>query len=154
MGAPVHHGGEADVAADEEDSNAFGGVHLVPGEGEEVDVFEGAFGGEVERELAGDLDGVGVEEGSGFVGDGGQFLDGLDDAGLVVGVHDGDEFGVGPEGGFEGRGFDEAFGGAGEEGDLNWAEGSDSGFVEGFGGVEDGVVLDVGGDEVGRAGLI
>jgi hypothetical protein len=44
MGAAVEHGSEANVAADEEDSDAFGGVHLVAGEGEEVYVFEGAFG--------------------------------------------------------------------------------------------------------------
>ena len=119
VGAAVEHGGEADVAADEEDSDAFGGVHLVAGEGEEVDVLEWAFGAEVEGELAGDLDGVGVEEGSGVVGDGGEFGDGLDDAGLVVRVHDADEFGVGADGGFEGGGLDEAFGCGGEEGDFD-----------------------------------
>ena len=69
--APVHHGGETDVATDEEDSDAFGGVHLVAGEGEEVYVLERAIGREVEGELASDLDCVGVEEGSGLVGDGG-----------------------------------------------------------------------------------
>jgi hypothetical protein len=42
--AAVEHGSEADVAADEEDADAFGGVDLVAGEGEEVDVFEWAFG--------------------------------------------------------------------------------------------------------------
>ncbi len=77
--------GEADAAADEEDSGALGGVHLVAGDAEEVYVFEFAGGAEVEGELAGGLDGVGVEEGSGGVGDGGEFGEGLDDAGLVVG---------------------------------------------------------------------
>ena len=81
--------------------------------------LSGPFGAEVEGELAGDLDGVGVEEGSGGVGDGGEFGDGLDDAGLVVGVHDADEFCVGAEGGLEGGGLDEAFGGGGEEGDFD-----------------------------------
>jgi hypothetical protein len=88
--AAVEHGGEADVAADEEDSDAFGGVDLVAGESEEVDVLERAFGREIERELARGLDGVGVEEGAGGVGDGGEFGDGLDDAGLVIRVHDAD----------------------------------------------------------------
>ena len=42
VGAAVEHGSEADVAADEEDADAFGGVHLVAGEGEQVDVLERA----------------------------------------------------------------------------------------------------------------
>ncbi len=68
---------------------------------------------EVEWELAGCLDGVGVEESAGGVGDGGEFGDGLDDAGLVVREHDADEFGVGADRGLQGCGFDDAFGGAG-----------------------------------------
>jgi len=42
--AAVEHGGETDVAADEENADAFGRVDLVAGEGEEVDVLEWAFG--------------------------------------------------------------------------------------------------------------
>ena len=42
--AAVEHGGEADVAADEESADALGGVDLVAGEGEEVDVFEWTLG--------------------------------------------------------------------------------------------------------------
>ena len=67
--AAVQHGGEADVAANEENADAFGGVDLVAGEGEEVDVPEWAFGAQVERETAYGLDGVGVEESAGSVGD-------------------------------------------------------------------------------------
>ena len=70
------------------------------GEGEEVDVLEWAVGTKVEREFACGLDGVGVEERAGRVGDGGEFGDRLDDAGLVVRVLDADELGVGAEGGF------------------------------------------------------
>ena len=65
VGAAEHHRIEADAAACEEDADALGGVHLVAGDGEEVDVLEQAIGAEVEGELAGGLDGVGVEEGSG-----------------------------------------------------------------------------------------
>jgi hypothetical protein len=97
--AAVQHGGEADVLADEEDADAFGGVELVTGEGEEVDVLKRTFGAQVEWEFAGGLDCVGVEERAGGVGDGGELGDGLDDAGLVVGEHDADEFCVGAEGG-------------------------------------------------------
>jgi hypothetical protein len=42
--AAVQHGGEADVATNEESADALGGVDFVAGEGEEVDVFEWAFG--------------------------------------------------------------------------------------------------------------
>ena len=113
VGAAVEERGEADVAADEEDAGALRGVHLVAGDGEQVDVLERGLGAEVEGELAGGLDGVGVEESAGGVGDGGEFGDGLDDAGLVVGEHDGDEPRVGAEGGCEGGGLDEAVRGAG-----------------------------------------
>ena len=97
--AAVEHGGEANVAADEEGADALGGVDLVAGEGEEVDVFERALGAEVEREPAYGLDGVGVEESARGVGDSGQRGDGLDDAGLVVGEHDADELCLGADGG-------------------------------------------------------
>lgn len=142
VGAAVEERSEADAAADEEDSGALGGVHLVAGDAEEVYVLEVAVGGEVHCELACALHGVGVEEGSGGVGDGGERSDGLDDAGLVVGEHDGDEFGVGTDGGGEGAGIDDAPGVAGEEGDFDALLG------DGLCGVEDGVVLDAGGDEV------
>jgi len=114
----------------------------VAGDSEEVDIFEGAAGAEIERQLAGDLHGVGVEESAGGVGDGGERCDGLDDAGLVIGEHDGDEFGVGANGGDEIGRFDEALGSGGEEGDVDVAA------LERFGCVKDGVVLEAGGDNV------
>jgi hypothetical protein len=104
------------------------------------------FGAEIERELAGGLDGVGVEECSGSVGDGCEFSDRLNDAGLVVREHDADEFCVGADGGFECGGFDNALRSGLEEGDFDFV------FRERLGGVEDGVVLDGGGDEVGGFG--
>ncbi len=143
VGAAVHHWVQADVAADEEDTDALGRVHLVAGDGEEVDVLERAVGAEVERDLACGLDGIGVEERTGGVSDGGECGDGLDDAGLVVRVHDADEFGVGADGADEFGRLDDALRGAGEEGDVDVA------VLERLGGVEDGVVLDAGGDDVG-----
>ncbi len=109
MGASVEEGREVDAVADEEDSGSLRGVHLVAGEGEEVDVLEGSGevgAAEVEGELGGCLDGVGMEEDGGVVGlgDAGELADGLDGSGFVVGEHDGDEFGVGAEGGMEGVG--------------------------------------------------
>ena len=100
------------------------------------------MGAEVYGELAGGLDCVGVEECSGGVGDGGECLDGLDDAGLVVGEHDADEACGGANGVEEGVGLDHAMGVGSDEGDVDVA------VFEGLGGVEDGVVFDVGGDDV------
>ena len=148
VGASVEEWGELDAFADEEDAGALRRVHLVAGEREQVDVLE--LTGEVDGELGGGLYGVGVDENLGGVafgvglGEAGDLAYGLDCAGLVVGEHDGDEFGVRLEGGFEGCGVDEAVGGGSEVGDFEAAA------LEGFGGVEDGVVLDLGGDEVGR----
>jgi len=144
--ATVEHGGEANVAANEEDADALGGVDFVARDGKEVDVLERAFGAEVEREPAHDLDGVGVEESARGVGDSGQRGDGLDDAGLVVGEHDADEFCLGADGGEQGGGLNNALRGAGENGYFYLL------FGEGRGGAEDGVVLDAGGNEVSGCG--
>ena len=96
VGAAVEEGGEPGAGAEEEGAGAAGGVHFVAGEGEEVYVLE--LTGEVEGELAGGLDGVGMEEGAVGPGDARQLTDGLDDAGFVVGEHEADESGVGLEG--------------------------------------------------------
>ena len=101
---------------------------------------------DVERELARGLDGIGVEERAGGVGDFGELANGLEDAGFVVGEHDRDEAGVGLEGGFESGGLDAAGGGGLEKGDFDAAS------LQSFGGVEDGVVLDLCGDEVCAGG--
>ena len=75
-------------------------------------------------------------------GEGGESGERLDGSGFVVGEHDGDEAGFGAEGAGEGFGLDDAVRVAGEEGDF------DALFAEGLCGMEDGVVLDGGGDEV------
>lgn len=87
-----------------------------------------------------------MEEGSGFVSDAGKFGNRLDDAGFIVGQHDADEAGVGPEGCTKARGGYKTFGIARQKGDL------DPAFGECLGGVEDGVMLDLRGDEM-LAGL-
>jgi hypothetical protein len=69
--AAMEHRGETNVFADEEDADTLGGVDLVAGEGEQVDVFQGAFCAEVQRELGRGLDGVGVEQSARSVSDGG-----------------------------------------------------------------------------------
>jgi hypothetical protein len=146
--AAVEERRELHAFADEEDAGALRGVHLVAGEREQVDVFE--VEREVERELGGGLHGVGMDEDGGVegLGDAGKFAEGLDGSGLVVGEHDGDEPGVRLERGFKGGGVDDAVGVGSEVGDFDAA-----GF-ERLRGVEDGVVLDLGGDEVGWLVLV
>jgi hypothetical protein len=140
--ASVKHRREADTAADKEGTDAFGCVYLVTGEREEVNVLERTARTEVEGELACGLDGVGMEERSRGMGDAGKFGNGLNDAGLIVRKHDAHEFGVGAKRRFESCGFDETLRSAGEEGDIDIAGG------ERLGGVEYGVMLDGGRDEV------
>ncbi len=92
--AADHERPEGRAAAHEEDADALGGVQLVAGEGEQIDVGQGPP--EVEGKLADRLRGVGVEDDRrvGLLGEARQLLDGEDHAGLVVGVHDGREQGV------------------------------------------------------------
>ena len=130
------------------------------GEGEEVDVLESsgevwstkgdARSTKIEGKLGGGLDGVGVEAYGGVVGpgDAGELADGLDGSGFVVGEHDGDELGLGTECGTEGVGIDQTVGCGREIGDV------DAAAMQGLGGVEDGVVLDFGGDEVSWLALV
>ena len=63
---------------------------------------------DVERQLAGRLHGVGVEQRAAGVGDGGELGDRLDGADLVVGVHHRDQRGAVGDGGREGGRIDDA----------------------------------------------
>ena len=119
-------------------ADTLGSVHLVAADGKQV----AADLTNVEGHLAGGLDGIDVEEGSGFGGELGDGFNGLEDAGLIVGKHDGDEARRGSEGGADGVGRDEAAGRGVNEGDL------DAAFSETARGMEDGGVLNGGGDEV------
>ena len=97
---------------------------------------------DVDGDFAGSLDRVGVE---GDAGVGGNFADcfnRLDHAGFVVGHHDADELRVGLEGGADLSRIDHAGGSHGQNGD------SDAARLGLFGGVQDRVMLDGGGDEV------
>ncbi len=65
-------------------ANALGCVHLVPDDGEQVDV---QFGN-VDWNLADRLGGIGVQQGAVLMGDGGEFGDRLQHTGLIIRVHD------------------------------------------------------------------
>ena len=148
--SPVEERRKMHVFADEEDACALRGVHLVAGDGEDVDVLERS--GEVEWELGGGLYGVGVNEDSGIVG--------LGDAGVLPDAPNSRTIHALPSSlclkavtttlsddntkrGFEGVGVDEAGARGSEVGDVDVAA------AQGLRGIEDGVVLDLGGDDVG-----
>ena len=86
--AADHHRPPRRAAADEEHAHPLRRVELVPGERQQIDVAE--LAGQVDRQLADRLRGVGVEDDRriGFLGDSRELLDGEDHARLVVGVHD------------------------------------------------------------------
>ena len=108
------------------------------GEREHVDVV----GDDVDGDLADGLDGVGVEDDALFVAERADFLDRLDDADFVVGVHDRDEDGLVVHGALEVFDVDEAVALHGEIGDAEAL------LFELLAGVEDGLVLGDFGDDV------
>src|SRR5215475_4595208 len=97
---------------------------------------------DIERQLTRGLNGIGVKEGSTSVGDTRERVDGLDDASLVIGIHDAHKACVGLESGEKSSRLDDALGSDWQEGDFDATRG------ERLGGVEDCVVLDGRGDEV------
>ncbi len=131
-------GPQWDAFADVEGADALRCVHFVARDRDQV----GAEFAEVDGQFADGLHGVGVEERPAAVGENADGLDRLEDARFVVGEHDGDEGGVGTESFADLVGGDEAFGSWGKVGDV------DALLFELLSGVEDGVVLDGGGDEV------
>lgn len=135
----MDEGGDGGSFPDVEGADAFGSMEFVGGEGDEVD----GMGGDVQGNFSGGLYGVGVEEGLVFMGDLGEFVDGLDGSDDVVGGHDGDESGIGSERGFEGFGVDEAVLVDGELGDF------DALVLEVAAGLQDGGVFDGADDDVG-----
>jgi hypothetical protein len=114
----MNHGGKTNAAADVEDADSLGRVDLVTGEREKVNVLEEAVWADVEGKLAASLYGVGVEESAARVRDSRERVDGLDDASLVVGVHDADETRVGLERAQECCRLNDALRSDGKEGDL------------------------------------
>ena len=83
-----HNGG---LPAQQQDPVAGRPADLVPGDGQRV----GAAGGEIERELAERLDGVGVKRDAVRMRDGGEFTNRVDRADLVVGPHHRDHRDIG-----------------------------------------------------------
>ena len=125
--------------ADEESAGALGAVELVAGQGEHVDVL----GVHVDGQMAGGLDGVGVEGDLLLPADLADLGDGLDGADLVVGVHDGHQAGL------LGDGLGHLLGGN-ETVFVDVQQGDGKALLlQLLEGVEDGVVLKGGGDDMG-----
>jgi len=82
------------AGTDIQGADALGCVHLVTGDGEQVD----APGSCVDKDLPGRLGGVGVEEDAVGMGDARQIGDGLQHTGLVVRCHDRHQHGFRGEG--------------------------------------------------------
>ena len=80
---PVHKLFQPDAGPNVERANAFGGVELMAGQGQQVN----AQGVHFDRDFADGLSGVGVQQGSATAGDCGDFGNRLDAAHFVVGVH-------------------------------------------------------------------
>ena len=96
---------------------------------------------DVDGNLAGGLDSVSVEGDFGFGGDLADLLDGLNDAGFIVGHHDADELCIWLERAVNVERIDNAAPGDGKKRDI------DATLLRLLGGVQNSVVLD-GGDEV------
>ena len=136
---------DARVAATHvESADALGAVDLVAGDGHDVDVV----GDDVDGDLADGLDGVAVEEHALLVAELADLLHGLDDADLVVCVHDADENGLVVHGALEVFDVDEAVGLDREVGDAVAL------LLKLLAGVERGLVLGDLGDDVVAALLV
>ena len=138
--AAVLHGDHLRALADEQSGHALGTVDLVTGERQEVD----AEGVEVDRDLAEGLDGVHVKGDPALPRDLPDLARRLDGPDLGVGVHDGDQDGVGPHGAPDGVGIDQAGGVDGEVGHLEAER------LEVLARPQHRVVLDPRGDDVPR----
>ena len=138
LGAAVDDIREDRAALGVEDADPLRGVELVAGHGEHVDVH----GFDIDGHVAGGLDRVGMEEDLPLTTEGADLGDGLDGADLVVGKHDGDEAGVVPQGVRHVLDKDDAVGVRVEERDLEAL------LLEAVQGMEDGVVLKHGGDDM------
>ena len=142
MGSTMKERGELQTFTHEQHAGALWCIHLVTGEGEEVDALE--LLGQIEGELARGLHGIGVKECTTRLGDAGQLTDRLDDSRFVVGEHEGDQAGVRAQRGLQGVGTQKTAGVRLEIRHLNTAS------FEGLRGIQHGMVLDGRGDEVNR----
>ena len=132
---------EGDAPADVQRADALGAVELMAGQGEHINVHLFHVDGHVTHRL----DGVGVEGDLLLPTQGADLFDGLHGADLVVGEHDGDQAGVLSDGVGHVLDGDDPVGVDVQEGDVK------AFLLQLCQGVEDGVVLELGGDDMALA---
>ena len=138
LGAAVHQPLQAHAMAHVQRADALGRVELVARQAQKVDVL----GLHVDLHVADGLHRVGVEQHAVPLRHRRQLRDGLDGADLVVGVHDGHQHGVRADSRLQLLRRHQAVAVHGQVGDLEAL------LLQLLAGVQDGVVLKVGGDDV------
>ena len=139
--APVHLRGEGDagtLATDIKGADALWTIYFVRAKGEQVY----AVSPDVDRDLTHGLGGIAEKQYAVFAGDGADLPDGLEDAGFVVGVHQGYEDGIGSDSRSDLDGLYESLGVDGEIGDLT------AHLLYMFTGIQHRLVLGLAGNEV------
>ena len=138
LGAALDDVGQGDALPGIQHAGTLGTMEFMAGEGQHIDVLLL----HIDVEVAGGLHGVGVEQDTLFMAHGADLGDGQDGADLVIGVHDGHQAGVGPDGVSHLLGGDGAGGAHRQQLHLKAL------LLQLFQGVENGVVLEGGGDDV------
>ena len=138
MPAALHYALQLRAPANVERTHAFGPVELVGGKGEQIDT-QGIY---VRGNLAHALHGIGMQVDVLLRSQPADLLQRLDGSDLVVGMHDGDENGVGANGRLQGGEIDQALAGHGQIGDLKAL------LLQFAAGLQDGRMLDAGGDDM------
>src|ERR1022692_3592618 len=139
MAPAIEHGLKLSSSADVERAHTLRPVKLVARDGQQVapDFID------IDRDLARRLHGIGVEVNVGLGSNLSDFCDGLHDAGLVVGEHDGDQLRIRPERALHIRRIHQAAAIHGKIGYLASLR------CQMLAGVEYGVMFDGGSDDVG-----
>ena len=130
--------GQGDALPGIQHAGALGTVELMAGEGQHIDVLLI----DIDVEMTGGLHGVGMEQDTFFPADRADLRNGQDGADLVVGVHGGDQAGV------EADGVRYLLGGDGADGAHRQQLDLKAFLFQLFQGVENGVMLKGGGDDV------
>ena len=130
--------------ANVERAYTLGPVDLVRGQGHDIDVV----GEDVDRDLAHRLHAIGVEDHAALMAEGADLADGLDDADLVVRVHDRDQDGLVSHRGLQILERDQPVGLDGQVGDPV------AGLLQPLAGIEHRLVLGHLGDDVVAALLV
>ena len=138
LGAALDDVGQGDALPGIQHAGTLGTMEFMAGEGQHIDVLLV----DVDVEMTGGLHGIGMEQDAFFPADSADLRNGQDGTDLVVGVHGGDQAGVGADGVRYLLGGDGTGRANGKQLYLKAL------LLQLFQGVENGVVLEGGGDDV------